>query len=572
MLRRFAPWLLAALTALLYLLPTILVLPAGQREYFVRQFYDEEYYATLAAATARGEPLLSNPYLGEVPDTPARSSEAVTFLPRYATAFLVHAFGLGASFTLLHVLVPFAVWLLIFFLLCRVTRSPIWAAAGACCVLLLPYYLFPAVSAAKALLGLPQEYFVTHPFWIGLPYARRFNPALSAIALFGFLALHWRGAETRQLLPRLLAALLGGLLFYCYFFFGVFALGFAVVWSLAAHALEKQQGWQVSAGLLALQVVVAIPFLRWTLQSMSTFESVTVRSHEPYLPWPHILAMLLALGLLSAVLPSLARRWLVVLGLCALGVVNQHVLTGLYVEPWHFDAYVLAPLSGMVTCGALGLLPARWPRLRRPSVLLAGGVMLVSVSVGGLVQTAKSLRIEPMGQPWQDQARFDFVRGHTAPDDSLLLADSNAAGPSWLVAFTGRRVYVSRHMGFQAARDKTDYRRRAICLYWLRGAPEEEFRAATEAPWSLLYIPEGSAYGFHPSLLTEQVKTALMAEWQAAARSPGDYCRPEFRVDALLESGRWRFDPARVQQIFEVTGSVQSGEFRLQRVRYRKRE
>jgi hypothetical protein len=370
----------------------------------------------------------------------------------------------------------------------------------------------------------------------------------------------------------MLAALLGGLLFYCYFFFGVFALAFAFLWTLAAHALGKQQGWQISAGLLALQALVAIPFCRWALQSMSTFEAVTVRSHEPYLPWPHILAMFLAVVLLGAALPSLARLWLVVLGLCAFGVVNQHVLTGLYVEPWHFDAYVLAPLSGMVMCGALGLLHARWPELRRPSVLLASGVMLVSVSVGGLVQTSKSLRIGWMEQPWQEQARFDFIRGHTAPDDSLLLADSNAAAPSWLVAFTGRRVYVGRHMGFQAARDKTDYRRRAICLYWLRGAPEEEFRAATEAPWSLLYTPEGSVYGFHPHLLTDEVKASMMAEWQKAARSPRMYCRADFRVDALLESGAWRFDPSRVEQIFEVTSSVQSGAFRLQRVRYRKEE
>lgn len=570
MLRRIASWLLAALTALLYLLPTLLLLPAGRGEYFARQFYDEEYYAALAASTARGEPLLSNPYLGEVPDTAARSAEAVTFVPRYAVAFLVSAIGVGPSFTLLHVVAPLAVWMLIFSLLRHATQSDVWAAAGACCALLLPYYLFPAVSAAKALLGRPQEYFETHPFWIGLPYARRFNPALSAVAFFGFLALHWRGAVSQKLLPRVLAALLGGLLFYCYLFFGVFALGFAIVWSLAAHALLKQKEWHVSAALLAIQFVVIVPFISWALQSMSAFESVTVRSREPYLPWPHMLAMALALGLLAVALPSIARLWLAVVGFCALCVVNQHVLTGLYVEPWHLDAYVLAPLSGVVVCGALALLPARWPSLRRPSTWLAGGAILVAVFLSGLIQTNKAQRIGDTGQAWQHQALFDFVRAQAEPQDVLLLADYGEPLPSWVVAHTGRRAYLSRYIGFLPARDRLDYRRRAICFYWLRGAPEEEFRAAVNAPWSVLYNPEGSVYPFHPYLLTDAVKASIVAQWLAAARAPGDYCRPDFRVDALLESGERRFDPARVQQIFEVTGSAQSADMRLLRVRYRR--
>lgn len=572
MLRRLAPCLLAALTALLYLLPTFLVLPAGQREYFVRQFYDEEYYAVLAASTARGEPLLSNPYLGEVPQTKARGSEAVTFLPRYATALLVRAVGLGPAFTLMHFLVPFATWLLIYAILRRAMQNQAWAAAGACCALLLPYVLFPVVSAVKTVIGRPVDYFVTHPFWIGLPYARRFNPALSVIALFGFLALHWRAVETRRFLPRLLAALLGGLLFYCYFFFGVFALGFALAWSLAAHALLKHKDWQVSLALAGLQLAVIAPFAIWATQSMSAFESVTIRSRDPYLPWPHMLAMLLALGMLSLAISSVARLWLAVLGVCAIAVVNQHVLTGLYVEPWHFDAYVLAPLSGMVACAALGLLFARWRSLQRWSNWLAAGAILTALVVGGLIQIQKAAGIGETGQAWRNQALFEFVMQQTKPQDVLLLADYGEPLPSWVVAYTGRRVYLSRYMGFLPARDRLDYRRRAICLYWLRGTEEQEFRAAVDAPWSLLYTSEGSVYGFHPRLLTEQVKTSLLAEWQAAARSPGDYCRPEFRVDALLEPGRRRFDPARVQQIFEVTGSVESGEFRLQRVRYRKGE
>lgn len=569
MFRRLAPWLLAAFTALLYLLPTIVVLPSGPREYFVRQFYDEEYYAALAAATARGEPLLSNPYLGQLPETKARSSEAVTFLPRFVTATLVRTVGLGAAFTLIHFLVPFTAWLLIYAVLRRSTGSEAWAAAGACCALLLPYVLFPVVSVVKWLVGRPLDYFLAHPFWIGLPYARRFNPALSAIALFAFLALHWRGAETRRFLPRLLAALLGGLLFYCYFFFGVFALGFAVVWSLAAHALLMHKDWQVSLALVGAQVAAATPFVIWATQSMSAFESVTIRSREPYLPWPHMLAMLLALGLLSLAVPSVARLWLAVLGVCAIGVVNQHVLTGLYVEPWHFDAYVLAPLSGMVACAALGLLVARWRGLQRCSNWLAAGAILTALVVGGLIQIHKAARLGETGQAWRNQVLFEFVMEQTKPQDVLLLADYGEPLPSWVVAYTGRRVYLSRYMGFLPARDRLDYRRRAICLYWLRGAAEEEFRAAVQAPWSVLYTPEGSVYGFHPHLLTEQVKASLLAEWQAAARSPGVYCRPEFRVDALLESRQWRFDPARVQQVFEVTGSVQSGDLRLLRVRHR---
>jgi hypothetical protein len=198
---------------------------------------------------------------------------------------------------------------------------------------------------------------------------------------------------------------------------------------------------------------------------------------------------------------------------------------------------------------------------------MAGGVIAVAVTFGVLIQTAKALQIGPMGQSWQYTPLFEFVRAQTSPEEVLLLADSNEPLPSWLVAQTGRRVYVCRHMAFIPARDKVDYRRRAICLYWLRGTPEEEFRAAAEAPWSLLYTPEGSVYGFHPHLLTEEIQASVAAEYQAAQATPLNYCREEFRVDALLESGRWRFDASRVEQIFEVTSSAANGDLRLLRVR-----
>lgn len=44
--------------------------------------------------------MLGNPYLGTTSGVPARGPEAITFIPRYATALLVRAFELGSSFTL----------------------------------------------------------------------------------------------------------------------------------------------------------------------------------------------------------------------------------------------------------------------------------------------------------------------------------------------------------------------------------------------------------------------------------------------------------------------------------------
>src|SRR5207302_5301342 len=122
--------------------------------------------------------------------------ETLAFLPRLASAFLIRLLGLGISFSVIGFLAPFIIFLLAYTLLKDITRNSLWSLAGAFGLLLLPYYLAPLVNTAKIAASL----FVSGPHLklnlSGLAYSRRYNPALSAVAFYAFLWLHWKAASS----------------------------------------------------------------------------------------------------------------------------------------------------------------------------------------------------------------------------------------------------------------------------------------------------------------------------------------------------------------------------------------
>ena len=87
--------------------------------------------------------------------------------------------------------------------------------------------------------------------------------------------------------------------------------------------------------------------------------------HSPWFPTTDILAAalpVLALRVFRG--PSLQFSWLAAVATGPIFAMNTQVVTGIRVEPWHFDTYLVVPLSILSLSTVCGILlgSREWPR------------------------------------------------------------------------------------------------------------------------------------------------------------------------------------------------------------------
>src|SRR2546425_2243675 len=563
---------LALLTGLIYFFPTLVYWTRNPVAYFSVTAPDEDYYAAVASSTAAGKWFSANPFLADQEHAHGVGPETLAFLPRFASAFLIRLFGLGISFSVIGFLAPFVIFLLAYTLLNSITRNSLWGLAGAFGLLLLPYYLAPLVYTAKTITSLfvssPHLKMVLPQVAYHLAYSRRYNPALSAVAFYAFLWLHWRAASSGRRISALAAGFIGGLLFYCYFYFAVGACSIAGLWALTCF-LGARERLRAAALVVFIQVLVGIPFLILVFQNMTRYKTAFAQEiHTPFLQWPHILATVLAVALVFLTKESsVVKFWLTAVGVAPVIAMNQQVLTGLSVEPLHFTPFLVGPLSSFILCaGAAGFLPEKL----RVSRIAALGFIVVAISFGGTAQlTVASSWVLKGNNVAQLDSVFRTIRSSTSPSDVLLLGP-DVTSPSWAVAATQRPVFAANYMGSFPSNDPMEYRRRGLCYYWLLGYDLKGFEGgpASDA-LSLVYTPEGFTYLFYPQLLTQEVKDAKVAEFRTCLEDPRSCCRPEYRASWLVESNAAPFDRARLMELFWVAAATHVGGYEIARLERR---
>lgn len=563
---------LALLTGLIYFFPTLVYWTRNPVAYFPVTAPDEDYYAALASSAAAGKWFSANPFLVDQEHARGVGAETLAFLPRLASAFLIHLLGLGISFGVIGFLAPFVIFLLAYTLLNSITRNSLWSLAGAFGLLLLPYYPAPLVNTAKTVVSL----FVSSPHLkmnlpgvdYNLAYSRRYNPALSAVTFYAFLWLHWRAASTGRRIPALAAGFVGGLLFYCYFYFAVGACAIAGLWTLTC-LLGARERFRTAALVVFVQVLVAVPFLILAFQNMAHYKPAFAQEiHTPWLQWPHIFATALAVALVFLTKErSVDKFWLAAVGVAPVIAMNQQVLTGVSVEPWHFVPFLVGPLSSFIFCaGAAGVLPEKL----RVARIAALGFVVVAISFGATTQlTVTSNWVLKGNNVARLDSVFRTIRSSTSPSDVLLLGP-DVTSPSWVVAATQRPVFAANYMGSFPSNDPMEYRRRGLCYYWLLGYDLKRFEdgPASDA-LSLVYTPEGFTYLFYPRLLTQQVKNAREAEFRTCLEDARSCCRPEYRANWLVESNAAPFDRTRLMQLFWVAAATPVGGYEITRLERR---
>ncbi len=559
---------LALLVSTIYLSPTLAYWRSTHSTaYFPITSYDEDYYAALAATIASGKRLGDHPFLADPGPARGIGNETLMFLPRLAAAGLVKLLGLGKAFAAISIIVPLLLFLFIYHLVEEVSGSPWWALAGACGVLLLPYYLPPLSAVGRSL---------AHPFAgrsalagslpEGFRYGRRYNPALSAILFYAFLLLHWKAAKATRLSAQITCGIVGGALFYAYYFFAAGAFVISALWA-ASCAIAHRDRLRAAMTVLLAQGILAVPFLFLTWRSLGLYEAAfSQRMHSPWLPTTDILAAAIPVVTLRVLRgASLPASWLATLAAGPILAMNTQVVTGIRVEPWHFDTYLVVPLSVLSLCAVCAML------LRRTQWLGArtAAAAFVIVSLGAGCMTARGA-VRSTGQFGPNPAAVDglvrAIRAMTSETDVLLVGDQ-VTSPVWMVAATGRPVFVSFYVASFPTSMPGGYRRRGLCYYWLNGYNESEFmNGPASDSRSYVYAPEGFRYWFYPELLTSSVKRLHGDEFMGCSSDPQGCCPPELRADWLVESVRSPFDRGRLSQLYSVSPAASVGEFRISRL------
>ncbi len=366
---------------------------------------DEIAYSGYVNALIDGRPRRNDPFMGkdDVPSAPVSESLfSIQVVPAYAVAWPSRILHISAStaFILLIVICAIASSLAIFWLLHEIIGDGLAAAAGVLIVLCLGTLIAGQGEALFMLTGRNEYDF--------FPYLRRYQPSLAFPLFFVFCACVRRSlvmAETRKgILWALSGALVFIVLVFSYFYIWTAALAWlfclAVVWLTARPRDWKRLSINFGIiGAVALAGVAA--FFSLLAHRSNSMDSMALlfHSHAPALfHAPEIIAyvVLAALGIalwrgfvgVKEPIVLLAASF----ALMPITVFNQQVITGLSLQPIHYQLFIANYTVLMaVVLAAVGIIkgskPSDW-QLPRKVLFYAGAIALA----WGVVELAGSTR------------------------------------------------------------------------------------------------------------------------------------------------------------------------------------
>ncbi|MCA1630693.1 MAG: hypothetical protein LC785_13205 [Acidobacteria bacterium] len=348
--------LAATLMALAALVPQAHLRRARGREWqgaYAYFYSDEPAYAAYVNALIDSRPRRTDPYTGadDRPGAPlAESLFSIQFFPAYLLALPARALGLSAStvFILLMPLVAAALSLAIYGAAASVTGDE--RAAFATVFVVLGFGIL--VSGQ----GFFVELLGGFSGYVFLPFLRRYVPGVPLVFFFAFCGALWRalacGTERARLASSLAAGAFFAVLVYSYFYHWTAAA--ALAFCYAALTLAARPGGR-RATLLSLAVFTPVALLALAPYLYLVTRRAPASDEMQALTRTHAPDLLRGVeGLAALTLVALAwgaRRGLVrprdraviftaSLALSVLAVFNQQVLTGLSLQPMHYEQYV----------------------------------------------------------------------------------------------------------------------------------------------------------------------------------------------------------------------------------------
>lgn len=327
---------------------------------------------------------------------------SIQFVPPYLLALPARAFGLSAStvFILLMPLVAFACALTIYWITASITNDERAATATVFVVLCLGI----VVSAQGFFINLLGGF----SGYIFLPFLRRYVPGVSLTFFFAFGGAMWRALSVETTRARSLWSVATGALFvvlvYSYFYHWTAAAALlaplAAFWLILRPRAERRPALVAFAvvGAIALVSLVPYAFLLSHRAPSSDETQALTRTHAPDLFRG---VELVAVCALAAIYFAARRRLLswreretiftAALALSVFVTFNQQIVTGLSLQPMHYEQYVGNYVALVALALALTLIYQRGANRRRKDV--ADGAKVVQTQDDGA--TFVALKVVP---------------------------------------------------------------------------------------------------------------------------------------------------------------------------------
>jgi hypothetical protein len=348
--------LAAAALALVALIPQAHLRYTRGREWrgaYAYFYSDEPAYAAYLNALIDGRPRRNDPYTGVDDQQSAPLAESlfsIQFLPAYLLAIPARALGISARtvFILLMPLVAIGCSLAVFWLIRMITRDERAAVASVFVVLCLGILVSGQGFIVNALGGFSGYVF--------LPFLRRYVPGVPLVFFFTFCGTLWRALSGETQRERYLFSLASGALFavlvYSYFYHWTAAAALAACCAIAWLILRPQDRRDAakSFAVIALVALVALApyFVLVSHRATATDEMQALTHTRATDLWRGVeLVAVITLGLLAVGARRGRISWrdraplfTASLALSVLTVFNQQIVTGLSLQPMHYEQYV----------------------------------------------------------------------------------------------------------------------------------------------------------------------------------------------------------------------------------------
>jgi len=389
---------------------------------------DELAYSGYINSIVNGKSRRNDPFLGGA-TTSHETYFSIQFIPAYALGFVARLFGLstGTVFTLFAPLFAFLSSLAVFWLLSTITGDEKVAAVGVLLVLLC------GVLASTNLLIEDNHYAV-------FSFLRRSVPAFPFPLFFLFCICIWQAFNRSGSASLAWSSTAGAILvtlIYSYFYLWTTAVVLLSILTLLWFIYRKEDRPNVlkSAAIIgAVALVALVPYFQMLSQRSRTTDHymALVRTHAPDLfRFTEILGALILFAVVFGVrrgrleLRSPATLFVIACAITPLVVLNQQVLTGRSLQPFHFDQFAL---SYMVLVAAVIVDALWWRLLTRRALLPIALSLVVGVSLAAKTTKVNSPQNHttdaalPVFAAIQDDMKHNPATGSVLFDRTLLAA------------------------------------------------------------------------------------------------------------------------------------------------------
>lgn len=300
-------------------------------------------------------------------------------------AYMGMLFSLGINNTILlsRIVLPFVVFLLIYWFALLLSRDKLVSIVIAAIFLLAdPFLTYTGISSL--IHGVSPESF--------LRIARPVNPAMIYVFFFGFLIYFWKFFKEKRLGPGVIGSVLLSLNFYNYFYSWTYLYAFGGFFTLF---LIFQKRWREAlevGSVYFFGAVLAIPYFINLYRSshFPAYEEVGKRlgiimTHQPLFVGTTVIFALIIFYIFFPKDQGDRRIFGLALLVTPFLTMNQQILTGKIMQADHYHWFFHKPIAVLLVVMTLFFVLERRGFVRQKKIL-AIGIILVSIVTGTFVQ------------------------------------------------------------------------------------------------------------------------------------------------------------------------------------------